>query len=114
MKKVMKGLLLQAYGILAAASMEKLDVAQRIEVVKVLRTVRPQVEDIEGLLNDLREKNQGLTTDKLAELNRLTNEEMKAEVEIDASLGDNMLNRLMEGNGTWNAAQIMLLEDVFR
>ena len=114
MKKVMKGLLLQAYGILAAASMEKLDVAQRIEVVKVLRKVRTQVEDIEGFLNDLREKNQGLTTDKLAELNRLTNEEMKAEVEIDASLGDNMLNRLMEGNGTWNAAQVMLLEDVFR
>ena len=112
MKKVMKGLLLQAYGILAAASMEKLDVAQRIEVVKILRKVRPQVEDIEGFLNDLREKNQGLKADKLAEMNRLTNEEMKAEVEIDVSLGD-MLNRLMEGNGTWNAAQVMLLEDVF-
>lgn len=112
MKKVMKGLLLQAYGILAAASMEKLDVAQRIEVVKILRKVRPQVEDIEGFLNDLREKNQGLTPAALEEMNRLTNEEMKAEVEIDVSLGD-MLNRLMESNGTWNAAQVMLLEDVF-
>jgi hypothetical protein len=38
---------------------------------------------------------------------------MKAEVEINASIGDDMLNRLMEGNGTWNAAQVMLLEDVF-
>lgn len=113
MKKVKKGLLLQAYGILAAASMEKLDVAQRIEVVKILRKVRPQVEDIEGFLNDLREKNQGLTADKLEEMNRLTNEEMKAEVEIDVSLGD-MLNRLMEGNAVWNAAQVMLLEDVFQ
>ena len=112
MKKVKKGLLLQAYGILAAASMEKLDVAQRIEVVKILRKVRPQVEDIEGFLNDLREKNKGLTADKLEEMNRLTNEEMKAEVEIDVSLGD-MLNRLMEGNKTWNVSQVMLLEDVF-
>lgn len=113
-RKVKKGLLWQAYGLVAKASLEQLDVKERVELVKMLRTVKPQVEEIDGFLNDLREKNADINSeDKIRELNKITDEEMKQNVELTVGISAGMKDKLLESNPGWTGGQIILLEDVF-
>ena len=73
-----------------------------------------QVEDIEGFLNDLREKNADINSeDKIRELNKITDEEMKQSVELTVGISAEIKDKLLESNPGWTGGQIILLEDVF-
>lgn len=116
---ITKGMLTQVYGLLSQAQLDKCDVKERIEIIKVLRKVRPEVESVQGFIDDIRNKNAdilGSDTVRLAELNKAVNEELvkKAETKETNVLTGETLMHLVESNGSWNAAVIMAIEDVFK
>lgn len=117
---ITKGLLIQLYGLLSQASLEKCAVAERIEIVKVLRRARQEVEAAQGFVDDVRQKNQDILsteTDnvKIAELNKAISDELSkaAETKELNVLGKDAVCNLIESNPKWTPAIIMLVEDVF-
>lgn len=117
---ITKGLLIQLYGLLSQSSLEKCDVAERIEIVKVLRRARQEVEAAQGFVDDVRQRNQDILsteTDnvKIAELNKAINDELSkaAETKELNVLGKDTIYHLSESNPKWTPAIIMLVEDVF-
>jgi len=116
---ITKGLLIQLYGLLSQASLEKCAVAERIEIVKALRNVRGEVEAFQGFVNDVQQKNQDIISAgdqlKIAELNKVIADEANKPVETEnvAMLSEDAVMHLLESNGDWNAAVVMAVEDVF-
>ena len=113
-----RGELSQAYGILMGASLEKLSVSQRMDVIRSLRASKNEVEDFQDFVNTIREKNADLLkSDKSASIRQLQNEvnaEANKTVESDiAPLDSSLLNLLVESNPKWSPAAIMQIEDVF-
>ena len=105
-----------AYGILSAASLEKVEVADRITIVRLLRSVRKEAESLGDFINDLREKNQDILKDpkRITELDKAIEEEGDKELpNLTNALSEETFSKLLESNPKWNAAQMMIIEDVF-
>lgn len=105
-----------AYGILSAASLEKVEVADRITIVRLLRGVRKEAESLGDFINDLREKNQDILKDpkRITELDKAIKEEGNKDVTaVSKVLSKETFSKLLESNPQWTPAQIMLIEDVF-
>lgn len=118
-----KGELMKAYQILAAASLEKCKVKERVSIVKVLCLVRNEAEALQTFINDLAEKNQDIIGsndaskgDRVSELNKAISEESGKPVSITeniAVISEKTLECLMESNPRWNGYAVMSVRDVF-
>lgn len=110
---ITKGLLLNAYNLLSQAELSKLSFDERVEVVKALRCVRQEAASVQDFISEIQKAGDG--ADKV-QINRAINEELfkAAETKDIPSLSDDSFKHLIESNGGWNAAVIMLVEDVFK
>ena len=110
--KTTKGLLAQAYNLLAQAKLDKCDVKERVEVVRALRSVRAEVESIQGFIAEVQKAN--ADTDAV-QLSAVINEELAKDAETQdiIRVSEQTMEHLVESNEAWNAAVIMAVEDVF-
>ena len=115
-----KGRLLQAYGVLAGASLEKVEVKDRIMIIKLLRSVRTEAEELQDFINEVREKNQAILEQNadrqaIAEIVKTINEESEKEIEAkDINIITTAtFEKLIESNPRWTPAAMMAVEDVF-
>lgn len=115
-----KGRLLQAYGVLAGASLEKVKVKDRIMIIKLLRSVRTEADELQDFINEVREKNQTILEQNadrqaIAEIVKTINEESEKEIEAkDINiLKKDTFEKLIESNPRWTPTAMMAVEDVF-
>lgn len=112
-----KNELLQAYNLMMALSLEKLDITERIDVVKKMREQKKEVEDMQDFLNDLRERNQDIINGgdnaAIARLNSETSKELEKVADTQVTIKEDVLNKIFEGNPKLTAAQIMFLQDCY-
>ena len=110
-----------AYITLANASLESVAVKDRIEIIRLLRHVRPEAEAYGNFVSEIREKNMDIIgspdpamAKRVAELNKAVDEEGDKEVNIESNmLSAETFGKLLESNPKWNVAQMMLIEDIF-
>ena len=115
-----KGRLLQAYGVLAGASLESLEVKDRIMIIKLMRSVRAEAEELQDFINQVRAKNQEILSQnsdlkRIGEVVKAINEE--SEKEIDAKdiniIKKETFEKLIESNPRWTPVAMLVVEDVF-
>jgi len=116
---ITKGQLTQVYNLLTQAKLDKCEVSERIDVIKVLRKVRPEVEAFQGFINDVQAKNADIISGgdnaKIAQLNGIVANEANKAIENEdiALLTEDAVMHLLESNESWNAAVVMAIEDIF-
>ena len=115
-----KGRLLQAYGVLAAASLEKVEVKDRIAIIKLLRSVRAEAEELQDFINQVRAKNQDILAQnsdmkRIGEVMRVINDESLKPIEAESTnvIDRNVFEKLIESNPRWTPAAMLAIEDVF-
>lgn len=117
---ITKGMLMQVYSLLSQAQLDRCEVKERIEVVKVLRKARQEVEAVQGFVDDVRNKNQDIIAQggdgaRMAELNKAVNDELAKPAETTGldTLGGSVIDHLIDSNPKWTAAAIIAVEDAF-
>lgn len=117
--KITKGKLMQAYNALSKAQLSKCEVKERIAIVKMLRSVRTEVVNLQSFVTDMTDKNQDIlssnVTQKIVEVNKAINAEADkpAETKDIAQLSKETFERVIESNPDWNGEVMLIVEDVF-